>query len=59
MIKERNRMDDISPNPNTMITNLSSYTLSNDEHNILKLGLSHGLSKYINETETFVIAEDL
>ncbi|XP_066931458.1 uncharacterized protein [Clytia hemisphaerica] len=59
MIKERDRLNGISKNPNTIITNLSSHTLSEDEYKTLRFGLNHGLAKQPKDTETFVVAEEL
>ena len=56
---ERDRINGVTQNPNTIITNLSSYVLSNEEHKLLRFGLSHGLATQPNEIDTFVLAEDI
>jgi len=59
MICERDRNSGISKNPNPIITNLSSYVLSNDEYETLRFGLNHGLAKRPKDIDTFAFAEDL
>ena len=59
MIKERDHANDISLNPNTVLTNLSTYTLSDTEYDTLRFGLTHGLATQPRDTETFTIAEEL
>ena len=44
LLHEQNKRDGLTSNPNRIITNLSSHILSNDEHNVLKYGLKHGIS---------------
>ena len=43
LLHERNQIDGIASNPNSIITNLSNRTLSNDEYNVLKYGLKYGI----------------
>ena len=51
----------IYTNPNVTITNLSSRTLTNDEHEVLKYGLKHGIATkpikliYLHWRKTFMI----
>ena len=59
IISERNNKNHIEANPNVIITNLSSITLTNDEYETLQFGLNHGLAKQSRDVDTFVIAEDL
>ena len=51
--------DDLEKNPNNNFLNLSDHTLSQDEIDILKLGLKHGLATRPNTLEMMAISEDL
>ena len=59
MIKERDRNNGISQNPNTIITNLSICVLSDVEYESLRFGLNHGLAKQPKDTEMFVVSEEI
>ncbi|XP_066931457.1 uncharacterized protein [Clytia hemisphaerica] len=58
IIKERDRLNGISKNPNTIITNLSSHTLSEDEYKTLRFGLNHGLAKQPKDTELLLLQKN-
>ena len=49
----------IYTNPNVTITNLSSRILTNDEHEVLKYGLKHGIATKPRENDIFALAEDI
>ena len=49
----------IYTNPNVTMTNLSSRTLTNDEHEVLKYGLKHGIATKPNENDISALAEDI
>ena len=59
LVKERDRINGITNNPNTIITNLSSRILTNEEYTLLRFGLNHGLASRPNEIEMFALAEDV
>ena len=44
---------------NTVVNNLSSHFLSNNEYSILKFGLKHGLAIRPNEINILAYAEDI
>ena len=47
------------PNPNKIITNLTNCELTENEVEVLRLGLKHGLILQPKETEMFAVIEDL
>ena len=49
----------IYTNPNVTMTNLSRRTLTNDEHEVLKYGLKHGIATKPNENDISALAEDI
>ena len=59
LLKEKNELNDIYDNPNTVVTNLSSHVLSNKEYSILKFGLKYGLATRPNESNILAYAEDI
>ena len=59
LLKEKNNLNDIYDNPNTVVTNLSSHVLSNEEYSILKFGLKYGLPTCPNESNILAYAEDI
>ena len=59
LIKEKNKENNIHENPNTLVTNLSSHDLSNEELGILKFELKHGLATRPNESSILSYAEDI
>ena len=56
---EKRIQEGIHNNPNDLITNLTNVTLSNNEIEILKYGLKHGLAIRPKESEMIVIMEDI
>ena len=59
ILKDAKNFDEIYPNPNVTITNLSSTVPENDEYKTLQYGLKHGLAIKRNDDEMFAISEDL
>ena len=51
--------DGITENPNETIVNLTNYSLSSDELDVLKLGLRYGLATRPNQLEIMAMAEDV
>ena len=49
----------IKPNPNKIITNLTNCELTENEVEVLRLGLKHGLILQPKETEMIAVIEDL
>ena len=52
-------IDGIKPNPNNLVTNLTSFELTEDEVEVLRLGLKHGLLVRPKESEMIVVIEDV
>ena len=44
LVNDKHLKEGITSNPNTVITNLSNRVITNEEFNILKYGLKHGLA---------------
>ena len=59
LVRERDRINGITNNPNTIVTNLSSRVLTNDEYSLLRFGLNHGLATRPEEIDCFALAEDV
>ena len=59
LLEERDKNRGISTNPTTIITNFSSYVLTNDEYDIFQYGLKHGLATLPKENDILVYAEDI
>ena len=59
MITEKRIQESLHSNPNYLISNLTKVTLSNNEIEILKYGLKHGLAIYPKESEMIPIMEDI
>ena len=59
LIMEKRVQEGISNNPNNLITNLTNITLSNNEIEILKYGLKHGVATHSRELEMIVIMDDM
>ena len=51
--------DGITDNPNETIVNLTNYSLSSDELEVLKLRLRYGLATRPNQLEIMAVAEDV
>ena len=49
--KKEKQEDDINENPNNIISNLTLQTLWNDEYQVLRYGLNHGLETHQKETD--------
>ena len=52
-------IDGLQENPYDVILNLSGQDLSDDQIDVLKLGLHHGFATRLNELEMMSISEDL
>ena len=59
LIVEKKIKDGINQNPNKLITNLTRKQLTDEEIEILKVGLKHGIASRPRESEMIVIAEDI
>ena len=59
LIVEKRIRDGINENPNELITNLCGRELTNDEVEVLKLGLKHGFAIRPREDEMIVVAENI
>ena len=57
--KEKKELNDIYDNPNTVVANLLSHVLSNEDYRILKFGLKCGLSTCPNESNILAYAKDI
>ena len=57
--KKKQQEDGIKENPNNTIWNLTSRTLSNDEYQVLRYGLNHGLATHQKETDILANAESI
>ncbi|XP_066913068.1 uncharacterized protein [Clytia hemisphaerica] len=59
LIINKRVLDGIAPNPNSIITNLTDFELTETEIEVLRLGLKHGVLLRPKESEMIVIAEDI
>ena len=59
LCKKKQQEDGIKENPNNTIWNLTSRTLSNDEYQVLRYGLNHGLATHQKETDILANAESI
>ena len=59
LIINKRVLDGIAPNPNSIITNLTDFELTETEIKVLRLGLKHGVLLRPKESEMIVIAEDI
>ena len=59
LIVEKKIKDGINQNLNELITNLTGRQLTDEEIEILKVGLKHGIASRPRESEMIVIAEDI
>ena len=59
LLFDKRMQDGLSNNPNTLINNLAGFELTDDEVEILKYGLKHGIAIRPKESEMIVIAEDI
>ena len=56
---KKQQEDGIKENPNNTIWNLTSRTLSNDEYQVLRYGVNHGLASHQKETDILANAESI
>ena len=59
LMVEKKIKDGINQNPNELITNLTGRQLTDEEIEILKVGLKHGIASRPRESEMIVMAEDI
>ena len=59
LIVNKKIVEGIKPNPNDLITNLTDIELTDDEVEVLRLGLNHGILTRPHESEMVVIMEDI
>lgn len=59
LLQERNQKHGITQNPNSIITNLSSHVLSNEEYNVLQYGLKYGIATSPKSSNVLAYAEDI
>ena len=57
ILQERN--NSINENPNSVITNLSSKTINNEEYKILTYGLNHGIAVSAKKNDILASSETL
>jgi hypothetical protein len=55
----KNAIDGLQENPNNVILNLTGHNLSDEQIDVLKLGLRHGFATRPNELEMLSVAEDI
>ncbi len=53
-----NAIDGLQENPNNVILNLIGHNLSDEQIDVLKLGLCHGFATRPNELEMLSVVED-
>ena len=59
LTNEKKAINGISDNPNSVITNLSSRNLNNNENKILTYGLKHGIAISPKQNNTLAFSEVL
>ena len=59
LLSLKQAIDGLQENPNYVILNLSGQDLSDDQIDVLKLGLRHSFSTRPSELEMMFISEDL
>ena len=59
MLQEKNSEDGLTENPNNIITNLSSHTLTEEEFEALRYGLKFGLTTHPCESKILAYTEDI
>ena len=59
LLRSKRYADGIKDNPNEVIWNFSSKTLSNDEYEVLKYGLNHGLATSLVQTDVIPSIESV
>ena len=59
LLSLKQAIDGLQENPNYVILNLSGQDLSDDQIDVLKLGLRHSFSTRPSELEMMSISEDL
>ena len=59
LLNNLKRVNDIATNPNDIVINLTNETLTNDELDVLKLGLNHGIALRPKEPQMIAATEVL
>ena len=59
LFKKKQQEDGLETNPNNIIWNLTSRTLSNEEYEVLRYGLNHGLATHQNTSDIIATAESV
>ena len=59
LLQEKNSEDDLTENPNNIITNLSSHTLTEEEFEALRYGLKFGIATPPCESNILAYTEDI
>ena len=59
LCKKKQQEDGIKENPNNIIWNLTSQTLPNDEYQVLRYGLNHGLKTHQIKTDILANTESI
>ena len=59
LCEKKEQEDGIKENPNNSIWNFTWWTLSNDEYQVLRYGLNHGLATHQKETNILAHAESI
>ena len=59
VLNEKTDQENISQNPSTVVANLSTHVLTNEEYNILKFGVKYELATCRNESKVLAYAEDI
>ena len=59
LFKKKKEEDGLKENPNNVIWNLTSRTLSNEEWQILHYGLNHGIATNLKESDILASAESV
>ena len=59
LFKKKQQEDGIKENPNNIIWNLTSQTLPNDEYQVLRYGLNHGLKTHQIKTDILANTESI
>ena len=57
LFEKKQQEDGLENNPNGIIWNLTSRALSNEEYEVLRYGLNHGLATHQNTSDIIATAE--
>ena len=59
LFEKKQQEDGLENNPNNIIWNLTSRALSNEEYEVLRYGLNHGLATHQNTSDIIATAESV